>query len=125
MKSRNQHTLVSVALLMTLIALLGMSPVMAADDAPSGVVNINQASKSELALLPRVGPALAERIIAYRDENGRFEQAEDLILVRGIGEKTFALMEGYVVTQGETTLTEKVRATASPTSSTSIEQDGR
>ncbi len=120
MKSQNHTTFVPTALLLTLLALINLAPLAAAESA-SGVVNINQASKDELALLPRVGPALAERIIAYRESNGRFEQAEDLILVRGIGEKTFALMERHVAVQGETTLTEKVRTTASSTSA----EDGR
>lgn len=73
------------------------------------VVNINKATESQLALLPRVGPALAGRIVEFREANGEFKSAEDLILVRGIGEKTFQLMKPYVVTSGETTLTSKVR----------------
>lgn len=73
------------------------------------VVNINTAQDSELTLLPRVGPALAQRIIEYREENGSFEQTDDLLLVRGIGEKTFALMESYVAVKGETTLREKLK----------------
>ncbi len=121
MKSQNHNAFVPVALLLTLLALFNLAPLAAAEGASSGVVNINQASKDELALLPRVGPALAERIIAYRESNGRFEQAEDLILVRGIGEKTFALMERHVAVQGETTLTEKVRTTTSSATA----EDGR
>lgn len=77
--------------------------------ADARVVNVNTADQSELALLPRVGPALAQRIVEFRDENGKFEDTADLMLVRGIGEKTFALMEAYVTIEGETTLGEKVR----------------
>lgn len=77
--------------------------------AESGVVNINTAGASELANLPRVGPALSERIVEFREENGKFKDPADLMLVRGIGEKTFQLMEAYVTTQGETTLDTKVR----------------
>lgn len=73
------------------------------------VVNVNTADASQLALLPRVGPALSQRILDFREENGDFEAPEELILVRGIGEKTFELLEPYVVVKGETTLTEKVR----------------
>lgn len=73
------------------------------------VVNINSAEKAELSLLPRVGPALAQRIIDYREENGSFEQTSDLLLVRGIGEKTFALMEPFVTVKGDTTLSRKLR----------------
>lgn len=77
------------------------------------VVNINTADASQLALLPRVGPALSQRILDFRQENGEFEAPEELILVRGIGEKTFELLEPYVVVKGETTLTEKVRGVRS------------
>ena len=73
------------------------------------VVNINTADASQLALLPRVGPALSQRILDFRKDNGDFEAPEELILVRGIGEKTFELLEPYVVVKGETTLTEKIR----------------
>ena len=61
-------------------------------------------------MLPRVGPSVAQRIIEFRKENGEFRAAADLMLVRGIGEKTFALIKPYVATAGDTTLTEKVRA---------------
>ncbi|RMH18972.1 MAG: helix-hairpin-helix domain-containing protein [Acidobacteria bacterium] len=90
------------------LALAAGAPLVAAD-VPEGQVNVNTADAEQLALLPRIGPALAARIIEFREENGPFEQAEDLILVRGIGEKTFALMERFVVVEGDTTLSEKVR----------------
>ncbi len=73
------------------------------------VININDASASQLALLPRVGPSLSARIVEFREENGKFKAPADLMLVRGIGEKTFQLMEPYVAVSGETTLSEKVR----------------
>jgi len=79
------------------------------DSKAAQVVNINTADASQLALLPRIGPALAQRILDFRGENGKFEATEELILVRGIGEKTFELLEPYVVVKGETTLTTKVR----------------
>lgn len=53
-------------------------------------ININTADSATLELLPRVGPALAARIIQWRDSNGRFRSIEDLMSVSGIGEKTFA-----------------------------------
>lgn len=55
-----------------------------------GVVNINTASQAELETLPRIGPALAQRIIAWREANGRFRSVQDLLAVPGIGEKLFA-----------------------------------
>lgn len=100
------------ALVLAAIALIpAAAGAETAEDASVGVVNINQADTAALMLLPRVGPALAGRIIAFRDENGPFKTPEDLILVRGIGEKTFALMAPHVAVEGKTTLSEKVRAT--------------
>jgi competence protein ComEA len=74
------------------------------------VVNVNAADPSQLALLPRVGPAVAQRIVDFRKENGPFKSPEDLMLVQGIGEKTYQLIKPYVAVSGETTLKEKVKA---------------
>jgi competence protein ComEA len=79
-----------------------------ASAAGSGVVNINTATAEQLALLPRIGPAVAARIVEFREQNGSFESTSDLILVRGIGDRTFALIEPYVTVTGETSLEEKV-----------------
>lgn len=74
------------------------------------VVNINTATAEQLALLPRVGPSLSGRILEFRKENGEFKKTEDLILVRGIGEKTFENLEPFVTVKGETTLKRKLRS---------------
>jgi competence protein ComEA len=52
---------------------------------PGGMVNLNTADAPTLESLPRVGPVLAERIIAWRTEHGPFARAEDLDAVPGIG----------------------------------------
>lgn len=80
--------------------------------APQGVVNVNDAGSEELMLLPRIGEAVAERIVAFREENGPFASIEELMLVRGIGEATFERLERYVAVTGETTLSEKVPSKA-------------
>jgi competence protein ComEA len=64
--------------------------------AVGGKVNINTASESDLETLPRVGPTMAKRIIAWREANGRFATIEDLMSVTGIGEKTFAELKDLV-----------------------------
>lgn len=53
-------------------------------------INLNTADGAALESLPRIGPALAERIIAWRDENGAFTSVDDLLAVPGIGEKMLA-----------------------------------
>jgi len=52
-----------------------------------GRVNLNTATAAELDTLPRIGPALAQRIIQWRETNGRFTSVDDLLAVAGIGEK--------------------------------------
>jgi competence protein ComEA len=52
-------------------------------------VNINTASASDFEALPGIGPAMAARIVEYRQKNGPFKKVEDLMNVRGLGEKNF------------------------------------
>jgi len=54
----------------------------------TGKVRINYATQEEIETLNGVGPSKAQAIIQYRDENGLFQSAEDLLQVSGIGEKT-------------------------------------
>jgi len=64
----------------------------------AGKVNINTADEPTLETLPRVGPAMAARILAWRAANGRFTAVEDLMSVTGIGEKTFEGLKDLVTT---------------------------
>ena len=94
--------------LTTALLLLILGLVAAPTFAAEPQVNINTATATDLQNLPRIGPALSGRIIEFRDENGAFKSTDDLMLVRGIGERTYALMEPFVAIDGETTLTSKV-----------------
>jgi len=67
------------------------------DGGTDGVVRINSASAKDLEQLPGVGPVLAARIAAYRDENGPFEAVEDLLAVPGIGESKLAALRDSVL----------------------------
>lgn len=100
-----KKNLVTSALIL-ILSLAAVGPALAAD----GVVNVNEAGREELMLLPRVGEVVAQRIIEHREENGPFKAASDLLLVRGIGDRTFDLLEPYVRVEGPTTLKEKVSA---------------
>ena len=62
----------------------------------TAVVNINKAGLEELQNVRGIGPALAERVIQYRDEHGRFERPEDLVNVRGIGEAKFQKIKSQI-----------------------------
>jgi competence protein ComEA len=64
--------------------------------AVGGKVNINTADAATLDTLPRVGPAMAARIIEWRETNGRFSSVEDLMNVTGIGDKTFEGLKDLV-----------------------------
>lgn len=65
---------------------------------PSGgaLVRINSASQQELETLPRVGPAMAQRIIEYREQVGPFSTLADLDQVSGIGPSTLEALEGLI-----------------------------
>jgi competence protein ComEA len=56
---------------------------------PESPLNINTATQAQFEALPGLGAKVAERIIEYRQKNGNFKKVEDLMNVKGIGEKSF------------------------------------
>jgi comEA protein len=67
-----------------------------AQPAASTLVNLNTATAADLAKLPGIGPAVAARILEYRQKNGGFKKIEELMNVKGIGEKTFLKLKPLV-----------------------------
>ncbi len=68
-----------------------------------GVVNINTATEAQLELLPGVGPARAQAILAHRKKIGEFASVDQLRDISGIGESALGRMRGHCVTKGKTT----------------------
>jgi competence protein ComEA len=82
----------------TLAAVLGAGTIQAADPRP---VDLNTATVEQLQTLPRIGPAVAQRIVEYREKNGPFRRTAELMNVKGIGEKTFEGLKDLVIVAAE------------------------
>src|SRR2546422_7426430 len=68
----------------------------AAKPPTTGVVNLNTASATQLEALPGIGAKTAARIIEYRQKNGPFKKIEELMNVRGVGEKNFLKLKAQI-----------------------------
>ena len=66
------------------------------DKKNSEKININSADSTELQILNGVGPSTAQKIIDYRESNGKFKKIEDIKNVSGIGDKTFEKLKNYI-----------------------------
>ena len=62
----------------------------------NGKVNINKATASELTNVPGIGASTAQKIVSYRDENGKFKSVEDIKNVSGIGASKYESMKDYI-----------------------------
>ena len=96
MKLKLIAVVTSVALALPLLA----GAAVAQDDELR--VDLNRAGIEELVKLPGVGEIVAQRIVNYREENGAFRATEELMNVRGIGEKTYLKLEPYLTVSEET-----------------------
>jgi competence ComEA-like helix-hairpin-helix protein len=111
----------SLPILVTVFLIASISAAAFAADnqpsAPAGVVNINTADAAQLSFLPRVGLKAAQRIVDYRTQHGPFQKTTDIMQVKGFGDKSYERLSAYIVVEGKSTLTEKVRNPRKPRSS--------
>ena len=115
MKSSLPTLLRASAALAVVLGALSLPAAAVADDASETAkkVNINQASAAQLAYLPRIGAKAADRIVEYRKAHGSFGKAEELMEVKGVGERRYADLKPYITLSGPTTLAAKVRSSSS------------
>jgi competence protein ComEA len=83
-------------------------PVVVAPKSSDGVVNLNDATEDQLALLPGIGPGKARAISEHRHAHP-FHRIDELTKVKGIGRKTFGRLRPYITTVGPTTLSQDVK----------------
>ena len=69
--------------------------------AASAPINLNTATQAQLESLPGIGAKAAQRILEYRQKNGSFKKIEDLMNVKGIGEKSFLKLKPLITVGGE------------------------
>lgn len=93
-KMKARFTIVAVALVLAFTAMAH-----AAKQPPTQAVNINTASAAELSTIPGLGAAKSQAIVLYR-EAAPFKTTEELINVKGIGEKLYAKIAPYVTVSG-------------------------
>jgi competence protein ComEA len=90
-------------LLVVLLLLFGGSASLRAQDKPVGkaaptiaVVNLNTATAAQIATLPGIGEKTAKLIVEHREKNGAFKKIEELMNVKGIGEKSFLKLKSSI-----------------------------
>ena len=88
-----------LVLTLVVVVLVSFAPALwsqPAQEQGTEKVNLNTATAEEIAQLKNIGSAYAMRIVEYRQENGPFEKPEDILKVKGIGEKTYELNKNRI-----------------------------
>lgn len=80
----------------------GTKSAPAAGESKAAPVNLNTATAAQLQELPGIGAATARRILEYREKNGGFKKIEELMNVKGIGEKSFLRLKPLVAVAPKT-----------------------
>ena len=95
MRRFHRLTATGLAVLLAFLATSGLAAA-AAKPAPAGKVNINTATVEQLQTLPGVGQKLAARIVEYRQKSGGFKSTQEIVNVKGLGEKNFQKIQGFL-----------------------------
>ena len=88
--------LIVCALACSVVSAQEPRPASGASAAAAAALNLNTATAAQLEALPGIGKSTADRIIEYRTKSGGFKKVEDLMNVRGIGEKSFLKLKPLV-----------------------------
>ena len=101
--SRSRQDFIGIACLtLALMALCALMPGIVesagtkSDRSEAGQIDINRASAEQLTVIPGIGKVMAERIVQFREQHGPFKRVEDLLKIKGIGEKSFQKILPYV-----------------------------
>jgi competence protein ComEA len=98
------RTILTVAAIATILTMAEPSARAASDAQPpqssapaaTPAINLNTATQADLEKLPGVGPATAKQILDYRQKNNGFKKVEELMNIKGIGEKSFLKLKPLV-----------------------------
>lgn len=91
-----KHSVFGLVVLALFVAVFAVH-VQAHSETPDKKIDINTASAAELQKLPRIGEKVAQRIVDFRKQHGDFKKIEEIMKVKGIGERTFKLIKDLIV----------------------------
>jgi competence protein ComEA len=94
----------SIGAALILVAVLSFAGFSQAGD--TFKINLNEASIQELVKVKGIGQKYAERIVAYRENNGKFKRVEDIMKIKGIGKKKYESIKDTIIVDTEEVDTE-------------------